>query len=147
MTHKVRLGTALGQGIVESLLVVLFISISVLVLVNFQHYLSYSTNLTQQQVDANTLAIQEIETLYDFQVISPTATYIDYTSIANGSNPSATVGNTTYTVSWTITTNPSPAYKTINVNVSWTDRTGTSRSIQLVSIVAGLDPGLAGSFM
>lgn len=146
MMRNSTLGKALGQGIVESLLVVLFISISVLVLVNFQHYLSFSTNLTQQQVDANTLAIKEIETLYDFQVLSPTSGYIAYSSIASGSG-SATVGNTTYTITWTVTWNTSPTYKTLNVTVSWTDRTGTARSVQLVSNVAGLDPGLAGSFM
>jgi hypothetical protein len=146
MTLKGTLGTVLGQGLVESLLVVLLISISVVVLVNFQHYVSYSTNLTQQQIDANTLAVKEIETLYDFQVLTATSGYIAYSSIVS-STGTATVGNTTYTITWTVTPFTNPTYKTLNVTVSWTDRTGTARSIQLVSNVAGLDPGLSGSFM
>jgi len=142
MTKK----SILGQGLVESLLVVLFISISVLVLVSFQHYLSYSTNFTQQQIDANALAVQETESLRDFQVINTTPNYTAYSNIANGTG-TATVGNTTYSLTWTVAKNTDPTYTTIDVTVSWTDRVGTSQSVRLITKVAGLDPGSSGTFM
>lgn len=135
-----------GQGLVESLIVMLFISISVVVLISFGHYLSYSTSLTQQQTDANTLAVNETENLRDFQVINNLTGYTSYQGIASGSG-NATVGNTSYSLSWTVTANTSPTYKTIDVTVSWTDRFGVSQSVRLISNVAGVDPGAAGSFM
>lgn len=146
MMTKITLRHQQGQGLVETLLVILFISISVVTLVSFEHYLSYSTNLTQEQQDANTLAVKEIEILRDFQVLNNQTGYTSYQGIASGSG-SATVGNTSYTLTWTVTANTSPTYKTINVTVSWTDRFGGSRSIQLVTDVAGVDPGIPGSFM
>jgi Tfp pilus assembly protein PilE len=135
-----------GQGLVETLIVILFVSISAVTLLSLGHYLSYSTNITQQQMDANLLAIKKIETLRDFQVLNTQAGYTSYQEIA-GSSESATVGNTTYTLIWTVTSNTNPTYKIINLTVSWTDRNGVSRSIQLITEVAGIDPGSSGSFM
>jgi len=136
---KHTLTTQTGIGLIETLLIVLFVSIAVVSLLNFQHYLSYSTNNNQQQFDANILAINEIETLRDFQVLPVTAGYTAYASIASGSTNS-TVGNTAYSIVWTVTTNASPSYKTIDVTVSWTDRYNNSRSVRLTSQVAGVDP-------
>jgi len=135
-----------GQGLVESLIVILFISISVVTLLSFEHYLSFSTNLTQQQQDANILAIKEIETLRDFQVLNNLTGYSSYQGIVSGTG-TATIGNTSYTLTWTVTANTSPTYKIINVTVSWTDRFGGSRSVELVTEAAGVDPSIPGSFM
>jgi type IV pilus assembly protein PilV len=144
--NKRRLVIQNGTGLVETLLVVLLVSIGVLAIMNFQHNLSYSTNMTQQQFDATSLATNEIETLRDFQVLSVTSGYSAYASIASGSS-SSTVGNTTYTVTWTVSTNASPSYKTINVTVSWTDRFGNSQSVTSSSRVAGVDPATSASIM
>jgi Tfp pilus assembly protein PilV len=118
---------------------VLLISISIAAIVRFQHYLSYSTNSTQQQTDANILAVKQIETLRDFKVLNTTAGYAAYQDIASGTS-NATVGNTTYTINWTVTANTNPTYKTIDTTVTWTDRFSTSQTVRLISRVAGLDP-------
>lgn len=135
-----------GQGLIESLIIVLLVAIGVVGILNFQHYLSFSTNMTQQQTDAIALANSEIETLSDFQVLNTTSGYTAYQDITSGSK-NATVGNTAYSLSWTVTTNTNPNYKTINVTVSWTDRFGNSKSVNLVSNVAGVDPGVSSAFM
>jgi len=135
-----------GQGLIESLIIVLFIAVSVVTLLKFQHYLSYSTTYLQQQSDANILAVNQIEILRNFQVLNNLANYTSYQSIAS-STGSSPVGNTTYTVTTTVTTTASPAYKTIGVTVAWTDRFGQAQSIQLNSDVAGIDPSIPGSFM
>jgi|GEM_PF-1895713 Tfp pilus assembly protein PilV len=135
-----------GQGLIESLVIVLLVAIGVVAILNFQHYLSYSTNTTQQQSDAITLANSQIETLSDFQVLKNTSGYTSYEGIVSGSR-NATVGNTTFTINWTVTTNTNPNYKTVNVTVSWTDRYSGAQSINLVSDIAGVDPGMPASFM
>lgn len=129
----------IGVGLIETLLIILLVSISVVALIKFQHYLTYNTNNAQQQFDATILANQQIETLRDFHVMSTTTGYKAYSEIVSSSG-SATVGNTAYTITWTVTTNTSPAYKTIDVTVSWTDRFNTTQSVRLISQVAGVDP-------
>lgn len=132
-----------GQGLIETLLVFLLISGSVVALLTFQNYLAYSNNVVQQQATAMNLAINKIETLRDFSALTGTGSYA---SIASGSSTSS--GNsTTYTITWTITTTASPSYKVIDVTVSWTDRRGTSQSIQLTSRVAGIDPTFSASII
>jgi len=133
------LSSQIGVGLIETLLIILFVSISIVALIKFQNYLSYSTNTTQQQFDATILANKQIETLRDFQVLNTTAGYTAYADIASGST-NTTVGNTAYTIAWTVTTNADPAYKTLDVTVTWTDRFNASKSVRLVSQVAGVDP-------
>lgn len=135
-----------GQGLIESLAIILFISVAVVALVKFQHYLSYSTDITQQQSYATVLANSQLETLRDYQVLTTTSGYSAYSSIANGTSTS-TIGGTTYTLTWAVTANTSPTYKTISVAVTWTDRTGTTQTVTLVSDVDSVDPALASTYM
>lgn len=125
-----------GQGLIETILVFLLISGSIVALITFQNYLAYSNSLVQQQTTALNLAINQIETLRDFYLLTGTGSY---QNIASGSS-SSTASGATFTTTWTITTNTSPNYKVIDVTVSWTDRRNSSQSIRLVSRVAGLDP-------
>lgn len=131
-----------GQGLIETLMIVLFISISIVALLRFQHYLNYSTSYTQQQITANILATDKIEALRNFQVINTTAGYAAYQDIASGSS-STTIGNATYSLSWTVSANTNPAYKTVNVTVTWTDLQGVSQTLTLTSRIAGIDPSVS----
>lgn len=133
-SHKLR-----GQGLIETLMVILFISASVVAMLSFQHYMSINTNVAQQRSIATNLAIQKTEILRNFSVVNTTAGSTAYADIANGTATN-TIGNTTYTSTWTITNNTTPTYKVITMVVSWTDRNGTSNSITLVTNVAGIDP-------
>jgi Tfp pilus assembly protein PilV len=128
-----------GQGLLETLIVILFVTASVVALLSFQHYLSINSNISQNQSIAVNLGVQQIETVRNFTVLTTTTGYTAYSDIANGSS-TATVGNTAYTMTWVITNTATPAYKTINMTVSWTDRNGASRSINLVTFIAGIDP-------
>jgi Tfp pilus assembly protein PilV len=132
-----------GIGLIETLLTLLIIAGTAIALLRFQNYLAYSDNMTQQQADAIQLAINEIEILRDFTVLTGTNSY---QNIASGSGSSVGV-NTTYNLVWTITNNTSPNYKVINVTVSWTDRYGTSHSVAETSQVAGIDPSFSIAIM
>jgi len=138
--------TQTGFGLIETLMIILLVSIGVVALMNFQHVLAYSTNNAQQQFDATLLATNEMETLRDFQVLTTTTGYTAYADIVSGTG-SSTIGNTTYSLTWTVTTTASPSYKTISVTVSWTDRENNLRSVVLVTQVAGIDPALQASIM
>lgn len=135
-----------GQTLIEVLITLLIIAIGVIALVRFQNYLAYTNSVTQQTADAAILAKQKIELLRDYQVINTTAGYSAYADIANGSQ-SSTVGNTTYTVAWTITTATNPDYKTIDVNVTWTDRRSSAQSVRMISRVGSIDPAHSASVM
>lgn len=135
-----------GQGLIEVLIILLFVGASITAILTFQSYLSYSNSLARQQADATLLATSQMETWRDFSVLNVTAGYTAYQSIVTGSVVS-TVGNTSYTTTSTITTNASPNYKTAVIVVSWTDQYGNAQSITLVSDIGSLDPGIPASFM
>src|SRR5437870_5346800 len=109
-----RFITQAGVGFIETLLILLLVSVSVVALIKFQHVLSYGSHNTQQQFDATIIANKQMETLRDFQVLNTTAGYKAYADIASGSS-STTVGNTAFTTAWTVTTNTDPDYKTIDL--------------------------------
>jgi Tfp pilus assembly protein PilE len=135
-----------GQGLIESLMIAVFIGLSVVAFINFQSYLSYQTELSQQKANANLLAEARMEALRYYSVQNTTAGYTAYQDIASSSQ-NDTVGNTTYTSTWTVTTNTSPAYKNISLTVTWTDRRGNAQSVRLVTNVVSVDPSQPASFM
>lgn len=133
-----------GQGLIETLAVFLFVSISIVALIQFQHYLSYSTNVTQQQADAILAATNQIEILRNYSVITPQTGYIDYQSIVSGTGTS-NLNNTTYNLTWTVTT--ATNYKTLDITVTWTDRQNVNQSVRLVTQVSQTDPALSAAIM
>ncbi len=135
-----------GQTLIEVLVTVLFIGIAAIALVRFQTYLGYDSKLSQQQGEATLVAIQQLETMKDFQVLNNTPGYTSYQSISSGSS-SETVNNTVYAVAWTVTSYTNPTYKNLDVSVTWTDEQGNSKSVRLVTDVAGVDPSTAASVM
>lgn len=135
-----------GQTLIEVMVTVLFMAIAVIALIRFQNYLAYDSMLTRQKNDATLLANQRLELLRDFQVLNNTSGYTSYQSIITGTT-TATIGNTTYTLNWTVTPFTNPTYKNVNVVVSWTDRNNLSQSVQMSSDIAGVDPTTSGSVM
>lgn len=135
-----------GQGLIETMITLLLISVSVIALIRFQNYLAYDNSLAQQKNEATILAIQKIESLRDFQVLNNTSGYTSYQGVASGSSTS-TGTNATYTITWTVTANTNPTYKVIDVTVSWTDRYGSAQSIRFISRVAGIEPGDSAAVM
>jgi type IV pilus assembly protein PilV len=136
-----------GQGLIESIIALLIISGGVIGLVKFERRIAYYHNIAQQQAEATILATRQIESMRGFGVINNTSGYTSYQSIANGASTS-TGPNAVYTLTWTvITSTTNPTYKTVNVTVSWLDRQGASQSIQLSTIILGLDPALEASII
>ncbi len=134
-----KLNKLAGQTLIEALVTLVFITVSVIALIRFQNYLAYDTSVAQQTNTARLLAVSQIETLRDYQVINNTPGYTSYQSIASGSGTASSDG-TNYTITYTVTTYTNPNYKNLDVSVTWTSRYGTSQSVRLISNVAQLDP-------
>lgn len=132
----------LGQTLIETMVTLLFISVSVIALIRFQNYLSYDNSLSQQKSEATLLGQQKIEQLRDFQYLNDTSGYTSYQSIATGSQTTTGV-NATYTLAWTVTSFTNPTYKNVDLTVSWTDRYNTAQSIRLTTRIAGIEPSLS----
>ena len=144
--RKVIQKSAIGQTLIELLVTILFIAVGVIALIRFQNYLSYNNTLTQQKGYATTLAISQIETLKDFQVLNTTSGYTAYSGIASGTS-TVNGPNATYALAWTVTSYTNPTYKNIDLTVSWTDRAGNNQSIRFVTNIAGIDPQTSASIM
>lgn len=135
-----------GQTLIETLITVLFIAVSVIALIRFQAYLAYDNTLTQQKTEATLIGLKKMEQLSDYQVINTTTGYTAYQDIVSGSNTITGV-NTTYTLTWTVTSFTNPTYKTIDLVVGWTDKNNVSQSIRLVTNTAAIDPANSASIM
>lgn len=134
-----------GHGLIETIVALLIISGGVITLIQFERRIAYHHNLAQQQSEATILATSRIESQRAFGVINTTPGYTSYQSIATGTSTSNGT-NATYTLSWTVTTSTTnPTYKTVNITVTWLDRYSASQSIQLSTIILGLDPVLQAS--
>lgn len=135
-----------GQTIVEALIAFVIIAISAVALIKFQNYLSYTNSLAQQKSEATLLAIKQIETLRDFQVLNNRSGYTSYQGITSGSS-TITVNNTSYSITWTITAFTNPTYKLADVTTSWTDRSNILQSVRLTTDISGIDPAYSSSIM
>lgn len=135
-----------GQTLIEVMVTLLFLAISVIALIRFQNYLAYDNSLAQQKSEATLLAMSELETLRDFQVLNNTAGYTSYQSIASGTGTS-TGTNATYSLVWTVTSYTNPTYKMLDVVVSWTDRYGNAQSVDLTTNAAGIEPSNSSPIM
>ncbi len=129
-----------GQGLIETIIALVIISVGAITLIKFERQVSYYHNLAQQQSEATILATSKIESMRSFGVLNNTSGYTSYQSIATGTSTSNGI-NTTYTLSWSVATSTTnPTYKSVNITVSWLDRYGSSQSIQLSTAILGLDP-------
>ena len=141
-----RLKNLSGEGLIESLICMLLIFGSIVALMSFQANIAYNDDVSAQTTDAVMLAVNELETLRDFQVLNTTPGYSAYSSIASGSSSSVGM-NATFTLVWTVTPTATPNYKNINVAVSWTDRRSVAHTITMSTDVAGIDPSYSSSVM
>lgn len=146
MTFNKAMKRQAGQGLIETLIMTLIIFLVVVSLLSFEATLAYNDSLTAQRNDATLLAENELEKLRDFQVLNTLVPYTAFMSIVSGTATSVGV-NTTYTITWTVTQTASPLYDTVNVTVTWSDRRGVAQSIELSTVIAGLDPTTSSSVM
>lgn len=132
-----------GLGLIEVMMTLLIIAGSVVALLRFQSYLAYENNLSNQKAIATQIANSKVESLRDYSALTGSNSYAN---IASGTS-TQTGSNTTYTLTWTVTSFSNPTYKTIDVTVSWTDQHNATQSTRLISTIAQVDPGTSATIM
>jgi len=131
-----------GQGLLEVLIALILVAFGILALIRYQTNLSLNQEVVRQISDATILAANQIETLSDY------SSQAGYNAIASGSAVNNSIAtNTSYTVTWTVTSFTNPTYTAIDVNVTWTDHAGNARNLRLDSNIAWLDPAVTAGIM
>jgi len=135
-----------GFALIEALAAMVIVGFGMLALVRVQSTLTQNADAARQRSEATRLAEEKIEQLraYNSVVSGVGVSWADMTSSSTPETPSSP-SDTTYSRSWTLGGAAADPMRPIQVTVSWTDRTGTASSVRLNSVIARVDPALAGS--
>ena len=151
-----------GAGLLEVLIVMLVISIGLLTHIRFQKFAYRETGLSLAQMVAAELAVEKIDDLRSFPVLTTTTgqrAYQDIADNAGGALPagSVTVDNQSFNRSWSVTDwyyatpgaaptttvpagSPLPDLKRVTITLSWLDLNNEVQTYSLSSLIAGIDP-------
>lgn len=154
-----------GFGLIEVLITLVVIAFGVLAHVSFQRATFREASLSSGRSTATEIALDKIDDLRSYSVLSTTSGQFAFQDIANntgGSLPTGTVtqDNTTFSRSWTVTDywytatnsaatttaptgNPLPHLKRVAVTLTWTDQAGQAQTLTLDSLIQGQDPSIA----
>lgn len=122
-----------GFTLLEILIAIAILALGIIALGKVQALLVTGENFAEQKAEAINLGNEKIEDLRNFTALT------GYTSIASG-NDNVVARNTTFTRTWTVTTNTDPNYKNVDIQVTWTSQVGINHSIDLYTIIAEIDP-------
>lgn len=129
-----------GVGLIEIMITLLVIAVGILGLVGFQRFAFHSATLAQQRATASELAKSKLEDLRGYGSL---AAFDQIGDDVGGSLPAGDDiqrGNTTYSLHWTASAAGLPNLKKITVTVGWTDIDGEGRTLDLSSMIAGINP-------
>lgn len=130
-----------GFALIEILLALLIITIGVVSMLWINNFLMRKNGNLLPYYQALNYAQSQIETFRSYETLTTISGKFAYNDIVSSATAdSMSTGNTTFSRTWTVTTVASPAYKILNVQVTWVDSTNQTQSIQLSTVVAGIDP-------
>jgi hypothetical protein len=147
-----------GVSLVEALVALAVMAFGMLSLVGVQATMRMNNDLAKQRTEATRIATEEIERLRGFVKLGKDQVSADGKVIAgmawddiakrtvDAYAPPDSIGNSTYKITRVVVEsgeNQSPR-KIISVKVEWTDRTGSAQTVTLDSVIAAVDPVLAG---
>lgn len=135
-----------GFALIEALAAMVIVGFGMLALVRVQSTLTQSADAARQRSEATRLAEEKIEQMraYNSVVSGVGVSWADMTSSSAAETPSSP-SDTTYSRSWTLSGAATDPMRPIQVSVKWQDRTGTQSAVTLNSIIARVDPALAGA--
>lgn len=117
-----------GFGILEVMVAIVILAIALLSLGRFQGAILQTESNSKSRSVAAQLAQDKIDELRGF---TPGSTTLGYTAIGSSSAAETiTLSNTTFTRSWTVSSNTDLVYKILTVKVSWTNPDGTSFEVE-----------------
>jgi len=124
-----------GLSLIETMIAAFLVAVSLLGLARLQTVTLVSSTESKTKVQALNLAQDKIEELRAF------SNYNTYTGFSGTSVNTDAGANTTFTRTWVVSgCANSVSCKQVNVSVSWTDSQGATKTVQLTSYIAGVDP-------
>lgn len=116
-----------GFGILEVMVSIVILAIALLALGRFQGAILQTESTSKSRSVAAQLAQAKIDELRGF---TPGSSTLGWTAIGSSSTAeSITLSNTTFTRSWTVSTNNDLVYKVLTVTVSWTNPDGSTAQV------------------
>ncbi len=144
--HTFVIARQRGLGLLEALIAVLVLCAGLLAALRLEPELRRQTELARQRSEALRLAQQDIEQQRGFAVLATTAGVPAFADIVPARREiDLAAANTVYTLERAVESASTPGARAITVTVSWTDRIGAAQQVRLASLIAGIDPALAGS--
>ena len=138
-----------GLTLIEALIALLVLSLGMLAVARLQPLLRQHAELARQRSEALRLAQEDIERLRAFAAIAGTAgvrSYDDITtaerSVDADADPAA---STRFHLVRQIDAGVVPNAKQVTVTVDWLDRATAVQQVSLATVIAAVDPALAGS--
>lgn len=134
-----------GITLIEALIAFLVLSLGMLAMARLQPELRRQAELARQRSEALRLAQADIEGLRAYAVLGAASGLPSYDGIADTRRTiDSAAASTAYRLSRLVDATL-PAAKQVGVVVDWIDRDGAPQQVTLASVVAGVDPALAGS--
>ena len=143
--HRAR-----GITLIEALIAFLALSLGLLALARLQPELSRHAELARQRSEALRIAQEDIERQRAYAVVGAASGARSYDAIAAAQRDvdaegGAAHASTAYRLTRTVDATTQAGAKALHVVVDWTARDGATQQLSLDTLVAGIDPGLAGS--
>lgn len=133
-----------GFTLIEAAIAMAIMAFGMLAIVGLQGILNQKADLGRQRSEATRLAEQKIEQLRSFNAINSGTGFVAWADMV-GDHDAPTGSNAAFTRTWTVGGAVTDSYRPIQVDVTWTDRTATKYTVTLNSVIAKVDPALAGA--
>ena len=141
---------ARGVALIEALVALLVMAFGMVAVAGLMTTMRRSADVAKQRGEALRIAQQQMEIWRDYSVLSsPTSNQRDYATNISTTlpNPNPTLDNATYILSPQVIpgdASASDAYRTVNMTIQWADRAGVTQFVSTDSLIARVDPSLAG---
>jgi Tfp pilus assembly protein PilV len=138
---------ARGVSLVEAIVAMAVMAFGMMAIVGLQATLRLNSDVAKQRSEAVRIAQEAIEDWRAFTSMPSEAgevAYADIDTLADVAVAGYTT-NTAYTLTRSVSSAFGDSLKSIQVVVSWTDRNGQLQRVELDSIIARVDPALAGT--
>ena len=138
-----------GVSLVEAMVALAVMAFGMLALVGVQATLRLNNDLAKQRSEATQIATEEVERMRRYAALNPVAAEpgVSWSELQGRAvaayQPPEAIGNTSYRVDRTVTTDAVTLQKVYQVAVSWTDRTGTAQRVVMDGAIWGAEPGLS----
>jgi Tfp pilus assembly protein PilV len=135
-----------GFGLFEALIALLVLCAGVYAALRLDPELRRQADLARQRSEALRLAQEDLERQRGYAALTATPGLSAYADIVPARREIDGPGaNTVYVLERQVDADATPGARQVGITVTWADRSGAAQELRLASLIAGIDPALAGS--